>query len=318
VEEVLAPTIVGENPLDVERLYDRLYDEGRAVYQSIVPLPAISGLDIALWDLKGKLLGEPISTLLGGRVRENTKAYATGHYFRDTPNLERQFEQIAQEAAKNAERLGAVKLKTGLVVLGYGPEEDIELVRHVREHLGDDVMVMVDANYAYSRRDARRVGRALGELNVAWFEEPVPPEDVAGYSFLRDVLDVSIAGGECHTPSDFTRLLNKGAIDIAQPDVCNVGGLTPARRVATRAREKGIDVTPHVWGSPVGLTASLHLIATLGGRSWLEFDQSPHPIRDAFTVPEFDVDDGTVTIPTEPGLGIDVNLEPLDTYRTDG
>ncbi|MFC7256067.1 mandelate racemase/muconate lactonizing enzyme family protein [Haloplanus litoreus] len=318
VEEVLAPTILGENPLHVERLYDHLYDAGRATYQTVVPLPAISGLDIALWDLKGKLMDQPVSVLLGGREREEIRAYATGHYFRDTADLGVQYSEIADEAAANADRLGALKLKTGLSLLGYGPTEDVELVRRVRERVGDDVTMMVDANYAYTRREAREVGRRLDGLGVHWFEEPVAPEDIDGYASLRADLEVPIAGGECHTPTDFTRLFDVHGLDIAQPDVCIVGGLTPGRRIVTRAEEHGIDVVPHAWGTPVGLAASLHLIATVDREPWLEYDRSPNPIRDALTGPGITPDDGTVSIPSAPGLGVDVDLDAVADYRIDG
>jgi D-galactarolactone cycloisomerase len=316
VEDVLAPTILGENPLHVERLYDRLYDAGRATYQTVVPLPAISGLDIALWDLKGKLLDQPVSTLLGGRERDDVRAYATGHYFRDTDDLTAQYDGIAAEAAANADRLGALKLKVGLAHLGYGPEEDVELVRRVRERVGDDVTVMVDANYAYTRREARAVGRRLEELGVHWFEEPVAPEDIDGYASLRADLEVPIAGGECHTPTEFGRLFDVHGVDIAQPDVCIVGGVTPGRRIVTQAEAHGIDVVPHAWGTPVGLAASLHLIATVDREPWLEYDRSPNPIRDALserTAPN----DGRVSIPAAPGLGVDVDLDAVAEYRVD-
>jgi D-galactarolactone cycloisomerase len=318
VEDVLAPTVLGEDPLYVERLYDQLYDTGRATYQTVVPLPAISGLDIALWDLKGKLLDEPVSVLLGGRERGDVRAYATGHYFRDTDDLTVQYGRIADEAATNADELGALKLKTGLSLLGYGPQEDIELVRTVRERVGDDVTVMVDANYAYTRREARTVGRALDALGIRWFEEPVVPEDIDGYAALRADLDVPIAGGECHTPTDFTRLFDAYGVDVAQPDVCIVGGLTPGRRIVTRAQEYGVDVVPHAWGTPVGLAASLHLIATVDGRPWLEYDRSPNPIRDALAGSGMTPDDGTVPIPSDPGLGVDVDLDAVADYRIGG
>jgi D-galactarolactone cycloisomerase len=317
VEEVLAPTVLGENPLHVERLYDRLYDAGRATYQTVVPLPAISGLDIALWDLKGKLLDQPVSALLGGRERSDVRAYATGHYFRDTDELAAQYESIADEAAANADRLGALKLKLGFAHLGYGPEEDVELVRRVRERVGDDVTLMADANYAYTRREARAVGRRLEELDVHWFEEPVAPEDIDGYASLRADLEVPIAGGECHTPTDFTRLFEAHGVDIAQPDVCIVGGLTPGRRIVTRAEAHGIDVVPHAWGTPVGLAASLHLIATVGREPWLEYDRSPNPIRDALADRPVS-DDGRASIPTSPGLGVDVDLDAVAEYRVEG
>lgn len=315
VESVLAPHVVGENPLEVERLYDRLYDVGRATYQTIVPLPAISGIDVALWDLAGKLQGESTSTLLGGRRRESIRPYATGHYFKPVSDLDEQYARIAEEARENADAFGAIKLKVGLTLLDYGPTEDIELVRRVRETIGPEPTVMVDANYAYDRRDARRVGRELEELNIEWFEEPVRPEDVEGYADLRETLDVAIAGGECHTPADFDRLFRVYALDIAQPDVCIVGGLTPAHRIATRARDNGIPVVPHVWGTAVAIGASLQLVATLDGRPWLEFDRSANPLREELSVESITVEDGDVSIPDASGIGVTLDTDAIDRHR---
>jgi D-galactarolactone cycloisomerase len=316
VEEVLAPHVLGEDPREVERLYDRLYDAGRATYQTVVPLPAISGIDLALWDLAGKLRGEPTATLLGGARREGVRPYATGHYFPKIDDLDAVFEKVVAEAEANAEAVGAVKLKTGLAHLGYGPTEDVELVRRVREAVGPEVTVMVDANYAYDRTDARRVGRALEAADVYWFEEPVPPEDLDGYARLSTVLDVPIAGGECHTPSEFDRLFEAGGLDVAQPDVCIVGGLTPASRIARRARDYGVPLVPHVWGTPVALAASLQLIATLPGQPWLEFDRSPNPLREELSAKPFAPgDDGLVAIPDGPGLGIELDEDAIERYR---
>lgn len=318
VEEVLGPHVVGEDPREAERLYDRLYDVGRATYQTVVPLPAISGIDLAVWDLAGKLRGEPVATLLGGARREAVRPYATGHYFPKTDDLGAVYEKIVDEARRNADALGAVKLKTGLSHLGYGPAEDVELVRRVRDAVGPDVTVMVDANYAYDRTDARRVGRALEAQDVYWFEEPVPPEDLAGYARLSGTLDVPVAGGECQTPSEFDRLFEIGGLDVAQPDVCIVGGLTPARRIARRARDHGVPLVPHVWGTPVALAASLQLIATLPGQPWLEFDRSPNPLREELTPTPFTPDEeGLVGIPEEPGLGVEIDEDAVERYRVE-
>jgi D-galactarolactone cycloisomerase len=318
VERLFAPHLEGESPDAVERLSEDLRDRGRAAYQSIVPLPALSGVDLALWDLAGKRAGVPVSRLLGGARRDAIRAYATGHYFRHDADLDEQYAGIVAEAEANAGALGAVKAKIGLQLLGYGPEEDVELVRRIRQAVGDDVTLMVDANYAYDAGTARTVGRALDELDVYWFEEPVPPEDVAGYAALRDALDVRVAGGECHTPWEFRHLFERGGLDVAQPDVCNVGGLTAARRVAAMAREFGVPVVPHVWGTPVAIAASLHLVATLPGEPWLEFDRSANPLREELAGTPFTPDaDGRLAVPDGPGLGVEIDPAALERYRVE-
>jgi D-galactarolactone cycloisomerase len=317
VEEILAPVVLGEDPTDVERLFDRMYDVCRAAYQSVVPLPAISGVDIALWDLAGKLQGRPVSSLLGGARRDGTRAYATGHYFKPVDEIEEQYRRIVDEAVENA-TLGALKLKVGLRLLGYEPDEDLELVRRVREAVGDDVEIMVDANYAYDRPTARRVGERLAEYDVRWFEEPVRPEDIGGYADLRRTLSVPIAGGECHTPAEFDRLLDADALDVAQPDLCNLGGITPARRLADRVRPyRTVAIVPHVWGTPIAIGASLQYIATLENDAPLEFDRSPNPLREELTTRRFVDDDGAVSIPAEPGLGVDLDHDAVEAYRID-
>lgn len=316
IEEILRPVVIGEDPMAVDRLYDRMYDVSRAAYQSIVPLPAISGVDIALWDLKGKLLGEPVSALLGGRRREDTRAYATGHYFKPVDDLEEQYRRLVAEAKRNAE-LGALKLKVGLQLLGHGPDEDMELVRRVRSAVGDNVRIMVDANYAYDLPTARSVGERLEPLDVHWFEEPVRPENIDGYATLNRSLSIQIAGGECHTPSQFDRLLTSDAVDIAQPDLCNVGGITPARRIADRVRlSRNVAIVPHVWGTPVAIAASLQYISTLANDAFLEFDRSPNPLRDELGTRSFVDDSGRATVPDAPGLGVELNQSAIEAYRT--
>lgn len=317
IEDVLAPHVVGEPP-EPERLYDHLYDVGRRTYQTIVPLPAISGVEIAIWDLAGKLVDEPVSTLLGGRKRHQVRPYATGHYFRPTEDLDRQFDAISQEAAANADAVGAVKLKTGLKLLDYSYEEDIQLVQHVRDALPPETTIMVDANYAYDRRTAKKVGRALADLDIEWFEEPIPPEDIDGYATLTHDLEVDIAGGECHTPAAFDRLLAVDGVTVAQPDVCIIGGITPTKRIATQAAAKNIQPVPHVWGTPIALAASLHVIGTLPGAPWLEYDRSPNPLReDLAKTPIEPADTGHIPIPEGAGLGIDLDPAAIDAHRVD-
>ncbi len=318
VDEFLAPKLVGRDPLAVERLHDELVDASRAAYMSTIPLPAISGVDIALWDLRGKLLDRSIGDLRGGRRREAVRAYATGHYFKHEADLETQFERIADEAVANAEALGAVKAKIGLRLLGYDHEADVGLVERIREAVGPETPLMVDANYAYDTATAREVGRSLETLDVRWFEEPVRPENVDGYAHLREALDVPIAGGECHDLYGFDRLFEVGGLDVAQPDLCDVGGITAGRRVVERARIADVQVVPHVWGTPVALAASLQLIATLPGDPWLEFDTSSNPLREELGSTSIDAsEDGTVPIPPGPGLGIELDRSAIERFRVD-
>ncbi|MDP9424518.1 MAG: mandelate racemase/muconate lactonizing enzyme family protein [Actinomycetota bacterium] len=174
VEEVIAPLLVGENALATGRLWESVHFKLRWAYHSFAPYSALSGVDIALWDLKGKLLGLPVSEILGGAFRETVFAYATGHYFRKVETLEEQISAVLEEARGHlASGFKALKLKIGLGrTLGWGTEADIALVRALREEVGSGVPLMIDANCAYDPSEALRVGRAAGEVGVEWFGAP--------------------------------------------------------------------------------------------------------------------------------------------------
>ena len=255
-----------------------------------------------------------MSRLATLRSGSTSTLHSSFHYFRHTRDLESQHDAIAEEARANAEALGALKLKVGLSLVSHGAEADVELVRRVREAVGPEV----DANYAYDRLTAAEVGRELAALDVRWFEEPIRPTDHEGYAALRQELDVRVAGGECNTPAEFDRLLSMGTLDVAQPDVYNVGGLSPTQRVAARARDVGTPLVPHVWGTPIALAASLHLLSTLPHKCRLKFDRSANPLREYlasdFFVPD---EEGHVTVPEGPGLGIELDEDAIDTYRID-
>lgn len=315
VDDFLTPKLIGENASDPEKLYDQLYQSSRAAYQSVIPFPALSGVDIALWDLKGKTLGQPVAELLGGRKRSSVRAYATGHYFKKVDDLEKQYRLIEKEAAENASQFEAIKAKIGLQLLGYGPEEDIELIRRIRQSIGQEPKLMVDANYAYDVGTAREVGERISEFDVYWFEEPINPKLIDGYGHLRKQLNTRIAAGECNTPYEIAQMMKKEAIDIPQPDIGNIGGFTPAKRLTYLTKESGIQLIPHVWGSPIALGASLQLLSTVHGNPWLEFDLSSNPLRTDLATTEFSVDNGKVAIPDQPGIGIELKPEIIEKYR---
>lgn len=317
IEELLAPEVIGADPRSPDALYEHCYELGRRSYQTSVPLAAISGLNIAIWDLYGRIVGESVAALAGGRRRETVRAYATGHYFRDTNELEQQIAGIATEAETSARSLGALKLKVGLARLGFDQHADVELVEAVIDRVPPETTVMVDANYAYEQSTALHVGETLHELGVAWFEEPIRPEHEAAYRSLTAELGIPVAAGECHTPAALGRLIDQDAIDIAQPDVCAIGGMTPAAQVSRTAATAGIEVIPHIWGTGLAQAASLQLIATLPGDPWAEWDRSPNPLRTAVVpdAPSPD-EDGIVVIPTGPGLGVEPDEAAIEAFRT--
>jgi D-galactarolactone cycloisomerase len=277
---------------------------------------ALSAVDIALWDLKGRFTGLPVHKLAGGAVREFIQPYATGLYYRESGDL---VQERVEEALGYVEAgFEAMKLKIGLDVQG-----DITQARAIREAIGPEIQLMVDANHAYDARTAITVGRALEELDIAWFEEPVPPEDYEGYREVRAALNMPIAGGEAEfTRYGYRELISRRCVDIVQPDLCVMGGMTEALHVAAMANTWNLRCMPHVWGSAVGFAAALQFAATIPHsppglkpqEPLFEFDNTDNPLRRDLAQETFDIEDGMLEIPTGPGLGITVNREVLHKY----
>ena len=311
--EHLTPLVLGEDPLAVEGIWSKMHRRVLDFARRGVLVAAISAIDIALWDLRGKLLGQPVSVLLGGRRRERVKVYATGMYFVDCDDLPR---KLADEAACYVQQgFGALKMKVGL-----GVDADVRHVRAVREAIGDDIELMVDANHGYSLAEALRFARRVEPFNVGFFEEPVSPEDYEGYRELRQRTTIPIAGGECeYLLAGFRQLLSNRCVDIAQPDICGAGGLTEAKRIVALASAFHTNVIPHSWGTGIAFAAGLHLVSTLDpipGRlrmpaALLEMDRSENALRDNLTIPRFQAVAGQVAVPSAPGLGVDVDQDYL-------
>jgi D-galactarolactone cycloisomerase len=318
VVEAMRPFLLGHDPLRSEFLWHELYARFRDHGQKGVIVQGLSGIDIALWDLKGKYLGQPIHRLMGGPVRSEIKAYATGLYRRQTGEAQR---YLAEEAAGYAaEGFGAVKLK-----VGFGVEEDARAARAVREAIGPGTGLMVDANHAYDVVAAVALGRRIEALEIGWFEEPVPPEDVAGHRAVRAALGIPVASGECEfTRFGFRELIATRAVDIVQPDTCSAGGLSECKKIADMAAAHGVRYVPHVWGTGIALAAALQLLAVLPAATppslapvepMLEFDRTEHPIREALLTTAIEHRRGVVAIPDGPGLGIEIDRAALTRFR---
>jgi D-galactarolactone cycloisomerase len=314
VVQSMASWLIGENPLRTDFLWQSIYARLRDHGQKGVVVEGLSGVDIALWDIKGKRFGVPVYQLLGGAFRTEVQAYATGLYRQKSGDPLR---YLAEEAAGYvAEGFKAVKLK-----VGFGVEEDAAVTRAVRLAIGADVALMVDANHAYDAVSAIRLGRKIEEYDIGWFEEPVPPEDLAGYRAVKAALTIPIAGGECEfTRFGFRELLVSHAVDIIQPDTCAAGGLSECKKIADMAEAFGVRYNPHVWGTGIAIAASLHLLAGVPTHTptslaplqpMLEFDRTEHPIRQAILTRPIEHVGGMVRVPDGPGLGIEVNREAL-------
>jgi D-galactarolactone cycloisomerase len=319
VVEAYAPLLIGEDPFAIERHWQRLYNHLRDHGQRGLAIQALSGIDIALWDLKGRALGLPVRVLMGGPIRERVRAYATGLYRRDRPDHET---YLREEAVSYVEAgFTAMKLKTG-----WGVAEDVRLTRALRDEIGPDVELMVDANHAYDAVDALRYVRAVEELDIGWFEEPVAPEDYDGYREVKAGGTIPVAGGECSfTRFGFRRLIAERLVDIAQPDTCAAGGLSECKKIADMAQAFGVRYVPHCWGTGIARAAALQLLAVLphnppglhATEPLLEFDMSEHPIRDAVTTEPIVQEGGWARVPTGPGLGIEIDRSALERFRAE-
>jgi len=312
----LKPLIIGRDPFDVDVLWEQMYNLTRPFGQKGVVLNAISAVDIAIWDCLGHSLGKPICKLLGGAYRTEIRPYATGFY-----RLEgKRYPEAAIDEAKShlAKGFTAMKLKTG-----FGVEEDIEYILAVRDAVGSAPRLMVDANQAYNVGAARRILKAIEPANIHWFEEPISPEDVAGYRELKSLTSIYLAAGE----SEFSKIgfrdwVSTRAVDILQPDLCSAGGFTECRKISALAQTWHVSLNPHVWGSGVGLAASLQFLATIPPaplslnpiEPMLEYDQSSHPFRQDLIHGAITMSDGKVQIPDKPGLGVEINRDVLRRY----
>lgn len=309
--------LIGENPLYTEMLWARLYNALRDQGQRGVTLTALSGIDMALWDIKGKALGQPVSVLLGGRWRETVRAYATGSFKRD--GVDRVEDNALEMAQRRAEGFHACKIK-----IGFDPAEDLRVIRAVREAIGAEMRLMIDANHGYGVTEAIRLGRAAADYDIDWFEEPVVPEQLGAYRAVREGQPIPVAGGETwHSRWGMQAALQAGAVDILQPDMAGCGGLSEALKIAAIASLSGTRIVPHVWGTGVHIAAALQFMAAQTPdplRSHpvepiLEFDRTHNPFRQAVLQSPIEAVDGLVAIPSGPGLGIDINREALAEFR---
>jgi D-galactarolactone cycloisomerase len=318
VETLLKPSVIGRDPFDVEVLWEELYNKVKDYGLTGMTISAISGIDIALWDIIGKSVGKPIHKLIGGAFRSEIEAYATGLYFKDMARLN---EEAVDEAKRYKDQgFKAVKMKIGLGSI----KKDLDRVGAVRAAIGPEVLLMVDANHCFNVPQAINIGRELEKLDVHWFEEPISPEDLEGYVEVTRRLDMAVAGGENEfTKFSFKAILEARAMDIVQPDVCAAGGITECKKIAALAQAYGIQCVPHAWGTAIGLAATMHFLASLPftppclfpSPPMLEYEQTFNPFRDELSSAKLTHEGGRVRVPTGPGLGIDINRDVLQRYK---
>ncbi len=324
VKQLFGDLLIGADPLNRnalwQRMFARVYNGNNA---GGFGGSAISAVDIALWDIAGKAAGQSVSDLLGGRIRDKVAVYATGLYY-----TEGEFPTRLLDEATMYVELGFKGMKTKIG--GLPIAEDVRRVAAIRGAIGDDIRLMVDANQAYPASTAIRIGNELAAYDITWFEEPVNAKDVDAYLQVQAAVPMPVAGGEnLRTRYEFNDFFARRAYDIAQPDVVNAGGITEMRNIAMTANSYGILVNPHVWGSPVMIAASLHLASTIPPcppayeprpyeqEPVMEFDRTPSGIREGITAEPFDQQDGFITVPTAPGLGVEIDEDAVRRLASD-
>lgn len=309
---VLEPLYLGENALEPERVSEKLHQNMFWLGRGGSITHAISGIDIALWDLLGKATGQPVGRLLGGRYRDRVRPYAS---------VLMQAPAILADYLLQLKEQGFRAFKIGWGPFGRQSHAlDEKIVKAAREAIGSDVLLMVDAggsdafwNNGY--KWALRTSQMLADYDVAWFEEPLKPDALQDYILLRQKAPVPIAGGEVLTRrQSFQPWLQAGAFDIVQPDVTKVGGISEERRIAWMAQENGIRFIPHGWNTAVGLAADLQLAAAFADTDLVEY-LTGSPYIDEIVVDDWRLDEeGMLPIPDKPGLGITLNTEAVEKY----
>lgn len=306
----LAALVVGENPLEVERLWYKMYRGSIYYGRRGAAMQAISAIDIALWDILGKYYRQPVHILLGGRWRDRVRAYAST-LFRPTP-------EAMREAARRYLDQGFTAVKFGWGAFGRDPALDQRLVEAARNALGNQAELMVDTGWFAERtpKEAIRMIRALEPFRPYFVEEPLHPEDYDGYRQVAEAVETLIACGEQEsTEWGFAQLIERACVDVVQPDLTRCGGLTVGRKIVHMAERANRLVIPHSWCSDLLTAASLHLMAWARRAAFVEFNTSAGPPSRELVREPLRLEDGYLRVPTGPGLGVEVNEEIVARYR---
>lgn len=307
----LGEAVIGANPLEVEKVWDLMY--AATIYHGRrgVVISAMSGIDIALWDILGKAKGKPVYRLLGAK-RSKIRPYASIYPFGNT----------LQEITKTAQswaREGFRAAKFQCSPFGRNPRYDAKMVAAAREGLGEENDLMVDACMCWTDATAAiRVAKSIEKYNVYWIEAPFPPDDVESYARLADAVDVKIAGGDINltTRFEFEDLIRRGHVDVVQPDVTHSGGITELIRIARMAEEHKKEFAGHSYKTGIGLAATLHVDLAAPTANYLEFSVNQSVLRQELTKRSLQVDrEGYVHAPEEPGIGVELNEDVLRKYR---
>lgn len=321
LEEIL----IGSDPLDVEALWEKMYVGSLMSGRRGAGICAIGALDMALWDIRGKALGVPCWKLLGGAFKNCVIPYASLLPVGDSVGAQ---QSSLIEKVKEAKRLGFKAAKLEVVLMGpyshngvQGTYQDVvDTVAACRKAVGPEMLLILDVCYSWdSSREALSVINRLVPYNLFFVETPIRLDDLDGYAFLHDHSVIPISAGELQNSRfEFAELMDKGKIDIAQPDVGRVGGLTEAKRVCEMARDRGRLIVPHCWKTAIGIWASVHLAAATPHCPFIEFLPAPlseSAIRRELVLNEPVLEEGGIPLPSKPGLGIELNPDALERHK---
>ena len=310
VGKVLKPLLIGMDPTQIEEVWDKAYVRGghKEFGTRGVGVVALSGVDIALWDILGKVRGVPLYQLLGGKCRDKVPVYATALYPEEPAKVAKRARVFAEQG------FHGVKIK-----VGFNLDQDIRIVRAVREELGKDFVVMTDANQGYSVDVALKAAEAFAACGAFWLEEPLFVEDIAGHAVLREKGKTPIAVGEnLNTCYAFENFVVRGAVDFLQPDVARAGGITEIRKIAAMAAEHHVPLSFHTWGDGVALAASVHLSVALKECIVMELDYTYNPLRAELLREPLEVENGFLFPSDKPGLGVELDSKAVEKFAFTG
>ena len=313
VEKELKPILLGRDARNINELWERMYNGVRDHYAidrgRVFPIlgnrgltiSAMSGVDMALWDLLGKSLGVPVVQLLGGAIRPTMEVYASGGWA-DADEIGAQLKSYTDKGFE------AVKMRVG--VMDDTPEYSIKRVKAAREALGENVKIMADAHGTFSVPEAKRFCRGVEDCNLYWFEEPISPDNKKGTAEVKNYTHIPIAAGE----SEFTRfdvrdLIQHNAVDVVQPDSAIIGGISEAWKVAALAAAYQLELAPHCWGSAFSFMAGVNLAFASPSSSIIEFSLGGNPMMYDLVHEKIEVNNGRIDSPKTPGLGMNVNWD---------
>ncbi len=305
IEDQLRPMLVGEDPADVERLWQRCYSVTRWYGRKGAAVSALGGIDMALWDLRGKAAGLPVYRMLGAK-RHRVPAYASGLLWK------RDVSGLREEANRHLGRgFRGMKMR-----LGRNYAYDSAALRILRETIGMENRLMIEGNARYPLDQVKRLVPEFQEARIFWLEEPFLPECPDSFRELRPHLGaIPMAAGENEFGvQGFRELMDGRVVDIVQPDACRCGGITESLRIAELAATHGLRVAPHTWSDAIALTANMHVLASLDHGITVEVDQTGNPLIEDLLATKWQVEDGEIAMPQGPGLGITLNENTVERY----